>query len=88
MDSDETKYTKKFSKDALIPGNLIWNVKFEIGYESGQLIVEVNSSNRTWMEQNHAAFDEADRILKLRGFKTVTSIKRIPLAWADRRKPQ
>ena len=80
MDSDEAKYTKKFSKAALIPGNLVWRpVKFEIGYESGRLIVEINSSNRTWMEQNHAAFDEADRILKLRGFKMVTSIKRIPI---------
>lgn len=78
MDSDETKYTKKFSKAALIPGNLIWKpVKFEIGYESGHLIVEINSSNRTRMEQNRAAFDEAGRILKLRGL--ATSIKRIPV---------
>lgn len=78
MDND--KNLKKFSKEALIPGNLVWKpVKFEIGYESGYIIVEVNSSNRTWTEQNHAAFDEAYRILKLRGFKIVTSIRRIPL---------
>lgn len=78
MDND--KNLKKFSKAALVPGNLVWRpIKFRIGYESGHIIVEVNSSNRTWMEQNHAAFDEAYRILALRGFKMVTSIKRIPL---------
>lgn len=78
MDND--KNLKKFSKAALVPGNLIWRpIKFMIGYESGYIIVEVNSSNRTWMEQNHAAFDEAYRILKLRGFKMVTSIERISL---------
>lgn len=78
MDND--KNLKKFSKAALVPGNLVWRpIKFRIGYESGYIIVEVNSSNRTWMEQNHAAFDEAYRILDLRGFKMVTSIKRIPL---------
>ena len=78
MDNNEN--LKKFSKAALVPGNLVWRpVKFRIGYESGYIIVEVNSSNRTWMEQNHAAFDEAYRILKLRGFKMVTSIEQIPL---------
>lgn len=78
MDNNEN--LKKFSKAALIPGNLVWRpIKFRIGYESGYIIVEVNSSNRMWMEQNHAAFDEAYRILKLRGFKTITSIEQIPL---------
>ena len=78
MDNNEN--LKKFSKAALVPGNLVWKpVKFRIDYESDYVIVEVNSSNRTQMEQNHAAFDEAYRILKLRGFKTITSIKRIPL---------
>ena len=78
MDND--KNLKKFSKAALVLGNLVWKpVKFKIGYESGFITVEVNSSNRTWMEQNHAAFDEAARILKLRGFKMITSIERIPL---------
>lgn len=78
MDNNEN--LKKFSKAALIPGNLVWRpIKFRIGYESGYIIVEVNSSNRTWMEQNHAAFDEAYRILKLKGFKTITSIEQIQL---------
>ena len=78
MDNNEN--LKKFSKAALIPGNLVWRpIKFRIGYESGYIIVEVNSSNRTWMEQNHAAFDEAYRILKLKGFKMVTSIEQIQL---------
>ena len=78
MDNNEN--LKKFSKAALVPGNLVWKpVKFRIGYESGYIIVEVNSSNRTWMEQNHAAFDEAYRILKLSGFKMITSIEQIPL---------
>ena len=78
MDND--KNLKKFSKAALVPGNLVWKpVKFRIGHESGYVIVEVNSSNRTRMEQNHAAFDEADRILKLRGFKMITSIERVQL---------
>lgn len=78
MDNNEN--LKKFSKAALVPGNLVWRpAKFRIGYESGYIIVEINSSNRTWMEQNHAAFDEAYRILKLRGFKMITSIKQIQL---------
>lgn len=78
MDND--KNLKKFSKAALVPGNLIWKpVKFRIGHESGFITVEVNSSNRTWMEQNHAAFDETARILKLRGLKMITSIEQIPL---------
>ena len=78
MDNNEN--LKKFSKAALVPGNLVWKpIKFRIGYESGYIIVEVNSSNRTWMEQNHAAFDEAYRILKLKGFKMITSIEQIPL---------
>ena len=78
MDND--KNLEKFSKAALISGNLAWRpTKFRIGYESGYIIVEVNSSNRMWMEQNHAAFDEAYRILKLKDFKMVTSIEQIPL---------
>lgn len=78
MDND--KNLKKFSKAALVLRNLVWKpVKFKIGHESGFIIVEVNSSNRTWIEQNHAAFDEAARILKLRGFKMITSIERIPM---------
>ena len=78
MDND--KNLKKFSKAALILGNLVWKpVKFRIGHESGYIIVEVNSSNRTRIEQNHAVFDEAARILKLRGFKMITSIERIPM---------
>lgn len=78
--TDNDKNLKKFSKAALVPGNLAWRpIKFRIGCESGYIIVEVNSSRRTWMEQNHAAFDEAYRILKLRGFKMVTSIERISL---------
>ena len=78
MDND--KNLKKFSKAALVLGNLAWKpVKFRIGHESGYIIVEVNSSNRTWIEQNNAAFDEAARILKLRGFKIITSIERIPM---------
>ena len=78
MDND--KNLKKFSKAALVLGNLVWKpVKFKIGHESGFIIVEVNSSNRTWIEQNRAAFDEAARVLKLRGFKMITSIERIPL---------
>ena len=78
MDNNEN--LKKFSKAALVPGNLVWRpIKFRIGYESGYIIVEINSSNRTWMEQNHAAFDEAYRILKLRGFKMIMSIERIQL---------
>ena len=78
MDND--KNLKKFSKAALVLGNLVWKpVKFKIGHESGFITVEVNSSNRTWIEQNHAAFDEAARILKLRGFKMITSIERIPM---------
>ena len=78
MDND--KNLKKFSKAALVLGNLVWKpVKFKIGHEPGFITVEVNSSNRTWMEQNHAAFDEAARILKLRGFKMITSIERIPM---------
>ena len=78
MDND--KNLKKFSKAALVLGNLVWKpVKFKIGHESGFITVEVNSSNRTWMEQNHAAFDEAARILKLRSFKMITSIERIPM---------
>ena len=78
MDNNEN--LKKFSKAALIPGNLVWKpVKFRVNYESGYVIVEVNSSNRTRMEQDRVAFDEANRILKLRGFKMITSIERIPL---------
>ena len=78
MDTD--KNLKKFSKAALVLGNLVWKpVKFRIGHESGFIIGEVNSSNKTWMAQNHAAFDEAARILKLRGLKMITSIERIPL---------
>lgn len=78
--TDNDKTLKKFSKAALVPGNLAWRpVKFRIGCESGYITVEVNSSNRTRMEQNHAAFDEAYRILKLRCFRMVTSIERIPL---------
>ena len=78
MDNNEN--LKKFSKAALVPENLVWRpVKFRIGYESGYAIVEVNSPNRTRMEQDRAAFDEANRILKLRGFKMITSIERIPL---------
>lgn len=78
MDNNEN--LKKFSKAALVPGNLVWRpVKFRIGYELGYIIIEVNSSNRTWMEQNHAAFDEAYRILKLKGFKMITSIEWIQL---------
>ena len=78
MDNNEN--LKKFSKAALVPGNLVWKpVKFRINYESGYAVVEVNSSNRTQMEQDCAAFDEANRILKLRGFKMITSIERIPL---------
>ena len=77
MDND--KNLKKFSKAALVPGNLVWKpVKFKIGHESGSITVEVNSSNRTWMEQNHAALDEAARILKLRGIKMITPIERNP----------
>lgn len=76
----EDKNLKKFSELALIPGNLLWRpVKFKIGYESGYIIVEINSSNRTWIEQNRAAFDEAGRILKAKGALMITSIERIPL---------
>ena len=80
--AEDDKNLKKISKDARVPGNLVWKpVKFELGFESGHIIVEINSSNRTWMEENHAAFDEAYRILKLRGFKMVTSIRRIPITY-------
>ena len=78
--TDNDRSLRKFSEAALVPGNLAWRpVKFRIGCESGYITVEVNSSNRTWMEQNHAAFDEARRVLDLRGFRMITSVERIPL---------
>lgn len=80
MNISEDKNSKKFSKAALVPGNLVWKpVKFKITYGSGDIIVEVNTSNRTKEEQNQIVLDEARRVLNADDFKTITSIEQIPL---------